>query len=577
MIALDTFTLAAVASEMRRALIGARVQKIQQPSPADIILSLYGRAGAQRLLVSADPQTFRVHLTQVKRENPVTPPGFCQVCRKYLEGAWLDEIVLPHFDRVLRLGFRAHDGERATLVAELMGRNSNVVLVSGTGLVRGVLRSVPSGGGGERELRPGSVYADPPGYGEKPDPPSVQSQDAPPADDPKAAKTWLMDTFGGIGPFAADEIVFRARQSANSLGAVFAALMDDVRAERFAPHSVMNETGTATEGVWAFAPLSVPAARRFERDSVSVALDTFYATRTQQTTEAGAQNDLRRALEREITYRERETAAAEATLAEAGRADDYESQGNLLLASLTLIERGASSATVPDLYASETGATRTITLDPKRSPQENAEAFFERARKARDAAEHAENRLDELSEDLAELRALASEAERAEDDATRERVRQALAGIIGAQRAAAAGAKTRGAAQKPRPKEKPFGGHRVRTYSVDGYELWVGETAEANDYLVTRASSPTDLWLHVRAGVGAHGILRTQGQPTRVGDPTVRRAAQIVAARSGKSVKHTDLVAVDVTERRYVRKPRAAKPGLVTYERERTLDVSPAL
>jgi predicted ribosome quality control (RQC) complex YloA/Tae2 family protein len=112
---------------------------------------------------------------------------------------------------------------------------------------------------------------------------------------------------------------------------------------------------------------------------------------------------------------------------------------------------------------------------------------------------------------------------------------------------------------------------------VDGYELWVGETAEANDYLVTRAASPTDLWLHVRAGVGAHGILRTQGQPTRVGDLTVRRAAGIVAARSGKSAKHTDLVAVDVTEKRYVRKPRGAKPGLVTYERERTLDVSPAL
>lgn len=569
MIAFDTFTLAAVASELRRALDAARVQKVQQPSANEIILSLYGRGGAHRLLLCADPQTFRVHLTQIKRDNPVTAPGFCQVCRKYLEGAWLDEIVLPHFDRVLRLGFRTYDGERAALVAELMGRNSNLVLTSGAGVVRGVLRPAS---GGERTLRPGAVYADPPGYGEKPDPPHAPER-APDADNPKAAKTWLMNTFGGIGPFAADEIVARARQTGEGVDVVLAALMDDVRAERFAPHSVMDETGTATEGVWAFAPVSVPAARRFARDSVSVALDTFYSTRLREATESGEQNDLRRAVVREIAYREREVESARATLAESARADDYEHQGNLLLAGLANVERGAASVTLPDLYAPDADAKRTITLDPKRGPRENAEACFERARKARDAREHAEVRLDDLEADLSTLRVLAVQAEDepADQDALRERLKE----IVGAKRGAVGAAAP--AAKAARPKEKAFGGHRVRTYTVDGYDLWVGETAEANDYLVTRAASPTDLWLHVRAGVGAHGILRTQGQPTRVGDPTVRRAAAIVAARSGKSVKHADLIAVDVTEKRYVRKPRAAKPGLVTYERERTLDVSPSL
>ncbi len=570
MIAFDTFTLAAVASELRRALEAARVQKVQQPSANEIILSLYGRGGAHKLLLSADPQTFRVHLTQIKRDNPVTPPGFCQVCRKYLEGAWLDEIALPHFDRVLRLGFRTHDGERAALVAELMGRNSNVVLTSGAGVVRGVLRPAS---GGERSLRPGAVYADPPGYGEKPDPPNAP--DFPPdADNPKAAKSYLMSTFGGIGPFAADEIIARARQTGASVGVVLAALMDDVRAERFAPHSVMDASGTATEGVWAFAPVGIPAARRFARDSVSVALDTFYATRQRDAAESGEQNDLRRAVAREIAYREREVASAHATLAESARADDYEQQGNLLLANLANVERGVASITVPDLYAPDADSERTITLDPKRGPRENAEAYFERARKGRDAREYAEARLEDLEDDLSALRELAAQAE--EDAAeTDTLLRERLKEIVGAKRGAAGAAAP--AAKAARPKEKAFGGHRVRTFTVDGYDLWVGETAEANDYLVTRAASPTDLWLHVRAGVGAHGILRTQGQPTRVGDPTVRRAASIVAARSGKSVKHTDLIAVDVTEKRYVRKPRGAKPGLVTYERERTLDVSPTL
>ena len=110
---------------------------------------------------------------------------------------------------------------------------------------------------------------------------------------------------------------------------------------------------------------------------------------------------------------------------------------------------------------------------------------------------------------------------------------------------------------------------------MDGFTLLVGETAEANDYLTTRVGAPADLWLHVRAGTGAHGILRTGGKPQSVPEGVLRRAAEIVAARSGKAVKHSGLVAVDITEKRHVRKPRGAKPGLVTYARERTLDVSP--
>ena len=169
------------------------------------------------------------------------------------------------------------------------------------------------------------------------------------------------------------------------------------------------------------------------------------------------------------------------------------------------------------------------------------------------------------------LAAIAADLERAENADDYARVRRALTDLAGEKRVGD------GAQKAPTPREKPFGGHRVRTYGVDGYELLVGETAEANDYLTTRVAAPADLWLHVRAGTGAHGVLRTLGKPQAVPEGVLRRAAEIVAARSGSAIKHAGIVAVDVVERRYVRKPRGAKPGLVTYTRERPLDVSPAL
>ncbi len=573
----DSFILAAVASELRALTVGAYVQKVQQPGPTDIILSLYGRAGAQRLLLSADPRTFRLHLTQVRRENPVTPPGFCQVCRKYLEGATLAEVTMPRFDRLVNLVFLAPDGERLTLAAELLGRNSNVILVSGSGIVRGALRPAPVGT--ERPLRPNLPYALPPGSAHSIDSFTVVSPTDPifddlPADADDAAK-WMTTTFTGISRFAADEIIARADGDPAAVPAAFVALMDAVRAGDFAPHSLATDDGAATAGVWSFAPVSVPPGLRFPRESISVALDTFYATLLEHTSEENERTTLVKNLDREIAFRHKELASAHATLAEAERADEYEQNGNNLLAHLGLIRKGETAINVPNLF-SDSGGDIEIALDSTLTPHENAERWFTRARKSRDAADYATDRAEGIAEELAELETLQATLAKAEDGDDTEAVRAALTRIVGEARAAV-GTLGKAAQKKDKPKEKPFGGHRIRTFTVDGYDLLIGESADANDYLTTRVAGPSDFWMHVRAAPGAHGILRTNGKPERVPETVIRKAASLVAARSSSSVKHASVVAVDVVEKRHVRKPRGAKAGMVQYSRERVLDVEPSL
>ncbi len=574
-VAFDAFTLAAVASELNRLLTGARVQKVQQPTPHELVLSLYGKTGAHRLLVSSDPQTFRAHLTQVKRDNPQTPPGFCQVCRKYLEGAYFEGATLLRLDRLARLTFLGPDRTPLTLVLELMGRNANVVLTSGAGtaeVVRGAMRVSPSE---VRPLRPNLAYVYPPGYKDRRDPLTVTDAsdpifaDAPSPTDTDTMTVWLGATFSGLGKFGAQELTVRAGV-AGSVGAAVASLMDDTRNERFAPHSIGSVNG-GTVGVWAFAPLTAPAGLRFLRESVSVALDTFYATREERAEETGERAHLAKALAKETAFRERELASARATLAEAGRADEYERQGNILLAQLHAVPRGAATVTLPDPY-SEANGDITITLDPKRTPHENAESFFDRSRKVRDAKEYADGRAADLEDELEELRALAHALQNAQNDAALSNIRVQLEDIAGAARVGGGA----GAAKPAAKQAKPFDGHRIRTYALDGFTLLVGETAEANDHLMTRVASPSDYWMHVRAGTGAHGVLRTNGKPERVPDAILRRAAAIVAAKSG-SVKHSGVVAVDLTEKRHVRKPRGGKPGLAMYTTARTLDVRPEL
>ena len=101
--------------------------------------------------------------------------------------------------------------------------------------------------------------------------------------------------------------------------------------------------------------------------------------------------------------------------------------------------------------------------------------------------------------------------------------------------------------------------------------MLVGENATSNDYLTTRLAAPSDIWLHARAVTSAHGIIRARNRPVAVSAAAIRLAAEQVARRS--QAKHARLVAVDYTLKKYVRKPRGAQPGQVTYTNEKTMDV----
>ena len=120
-----------------------------------------------------------------------------------------------------------------------------------------------------------------------------------------------------------------------------------------------------------------------------------------------------------------------------------------------------------------------------------------------------------------------------------------------------------------------FDGKRIRTYtSPEGWQVFVGDNAVANDYLVQRLGHSNDWWLHLRAGTSAHAIIRTNNAPLKVPRETLEFAARLVARRS--AAKHAGVVAVDYTLKKYVRKPRKAAPGSVTYSHEKTLHVLPS-
>lgn len=246
-------------------------------------------------------------------------------------------------------------------------------------------------------------------------------------------------------------------------------------------------------------------------------------------------------------------------LAHESRADRYEQWGHLLMAAAADVPAGADEVTLPDLFADR--APVSIPLDPARSPIENAQHYYERARRTRRSREEAETRLLETEQKAEAAEALLEQLRAVETLADLEAFRKEEAARLA-----------------PFTGEEAAGEDRVpfRRFALpQGYEVWVGRNAKQNDQLTFRYAQKYDLWMHARGVPGSHAVLRLPNRQAQPGRPLLERAAAIAAYYS--KARGSSLVPVMITERKYVRKPKGAAPGAVLAEREEVLLVEPRL
>jgi predicted ribosome quality control (RQC) complex YloA/Tae2 family protein len=565
----DSLTLRAAAEELRKALAGGVAQHVAQPAPTDLILTIRSRGASRMLLLSCEANSARVHLTAAKRPNPPVPPPFCMLCRKYLEGARVTAVEQRGFDRILDLDFAAHGGESFRLAAELMGKHSNLILLTQTATILDAAKRIPRRLSRFREVLPGLPYLAPPAQEEKTDPFAVTPEElaacaAEAPADPEAFAARLMAHFAGLSPFLAMEIALRARMA--SLAEAWAEIFGAARAGEWLPVVVRNERGEPL-GAYPFPTVQFPADAQHSRDTINTALDHYYGIALPRAARDAAARALETALSHALKTRERQRESLLRSLEEAGRAEEYKQTGELLLANLHRIPPESDSVTVTDYYAPD-APERVIPLDPALSSQENAESCFRRYRKARDGAQRQRAQLERAEEDLRALRAAQERLTVANDVEELRALHNELtgAGLLRAEQ----GAEVAGEVKRA----PDFQGRKIRVVRApEGWDIYVGENSEANDYLTGRVAGPNDLWLHVRANTSAHVVIRTGNNPQAVPQAVLRQAALLAARHS--PARHSSLVPVDYTLRKYVRRPRGAPSGTVHYQKEKTLYVSP--
>lgn len=559
----DSLTAHAVLAELNARLLGGQVQRVVQPAPLELALGIYARGAQLPLLLNCEAEAARAHLLAGMPRGPAQPPAFCMLLRKHLEGARLVEVVPHGFDRVFSLLFSA-DGALLRLVVELSGRHSNLVLVNQEGIVVDALKRISHRLNRVRETLPGRPYQPPPVDERKPDPlnltlEEVLSQLGCLPEDQEAVGGRLLSQFRGLSPFLATELAQRI--ALHGLAEAWDQVFGAARRGDWQPVTVLDAAGSIL-GAYPLRLVSVPAHLQREANSLSAALDAAYRNVSERAERDASARRLRSEIQRNLKALRRQQEELRRAIAEGARAEEYRQSGELLLANGALIAPESSSVRVPDFYSTD-GGTREIALDPSLGPSQNAERYFRRARRAEAAAERAATMLERVEEQLEALAGALNALEVEASSEQIERLRQALL-EVGALRQAQIASAPPAAVALP-----SFGGKKIRRTERDGWIILYGENAEANDYLTRRVAAPDDLWLHVRAGSGAHVVVRAQGK--EVPRHVVEHAAAIAVRNSAS--RHASVTPVAVTLRKHVRRPRGGAPGAVIYQNEKTLMV----
>ena len=509
-------------------------------------------------------------------ENPAQPPMFCMLLRKHLTGGRIVSLTQPPMERLVDLCLDCTDemGEpvQKHLVLELMGRNSNLILLGGDGRILDCMRRVDFEMSEQRQVLPGLFYHLPPAQG-KLDPLAAEPETLAVllrnAADEKKLDQWLLDTFGGLSPLVCRELSFELLGSVDVLlGALDASARDALAAalsERFAQYRsgaftpvLLLQDGAPKD--FSCIPIRQYEGYREERSapSFSKLLDGFYSERDRTERMRQKTQALRKTLTN-LTHRTaRKLELQRKELAATYDREHLRRLGDIVTANLYAIRRGQTTLRTVDFYDPDMREIE-IPLSPAISPQQNAAKFYKDYQKAKNAERILTEQIANGEQELAYLESVLDALTRVECERDIQEIRTELAD----------GRYLREAGQKKRMKAAPSKPMEFRSSS--GLTILVGRNNRENDLLTTKLASKGDLWLHTQKIHGSHVILVCSG--TEPDDQSVTEAAQLAAwfsqARDGQNIP------VDVTAVKNVKKPAGAKPGMVVYYTYRTVYVTP--
>ena len=567
--AFDAFFLTSVLDEVRSRCMGARVEKIHQPSRDTLILLLRCQEGREKLLFVANPTAPRLHLTSASPENPPEPPMFCMLLRKHLSGARLVSVTQPPMERAAAFTFDCTDEMgfpvQKRLVAELMGRTCNLYLLGPDGRILDCLRRIGLDESARRAALPGLLYVEPEKVS-KQNPMELTAEDYVNLLTGSGADLLsdrLMDALGGLSPLVCREAAFYcagdtdARVSALDVAAAAEKLCLFFTEHLRHPRPCFYAQADGTPKQFAFCPIRQYGDYQ-EAASFGALLDSYYTLRDRKDAMRQKSQGVRKTVTNLCQRLRRKLAVQEKELEATFDRERLRQLGDIVTANIGRIVKGQTVLECEDFYDEEM-KTISIPLSPILSPQQNAAKFYKDYTRMKNAQRELTHQLELGREELSYLESVLEELNRASTEAELEEIRQELQ----------SGGYVRMDTGRKKMKQSRLA--PMRFESTDGFAIYVGRNNRQNDELTFRLARKDDIWCHASKVHGSHVIISCGGRTPP--DNTVTQAAQLAAyyAETGGGQN----IPVDVTSVKQVKKIPSGKPGMVIYHTYKTVIANP--
>lgn len=511
-------------------LVGGRIQKINQPFDQELVLTIRSAGKSHKLLLSAHPVFGRVQLTKTVFQNPQNPNNFVMILRKYLAGAFLEKIEQVENDRqiIFHISTKDEIGDslKIALIAEIMGKHSNIILLEKTS--QKIIESIKHIGFSQNQYRtilPGSTYI------------------APPASN-------------ATDPFkATDEEIFDALQT-EQLQQKFQGIGRDskIALTGLSVKEFKEKLLTVKPSIYPTDNFSsIQLTDDFVSfDSLSEMLDVYYADKAERDRVKQVAASVIKKIQNELKKNRDKLKKQERELLATDNAEIFRQKGELLNTFLNQVPNDKTSVTLENYYTNE---PLDIALNPALSPAQNAQRYFHRYQKLKQAVKFLGEQIAKTKETIHYLESVESNLENADVPEIAD-IREELiqTGYIKQ--------KYRNKKQKMLPPEK--------YQAEDGTIILVGKNNLQNEQVSFKLSRRGDLWFHVKDIPGSHVLITGNPNPS---DETITFAGELAAYFS--KARYSNLVQVDVLDVKKLHKPTGTAPGFVTYDREKTIRVTP--
>ncbi|MBR5514630.1 MAG: NFACT family protein [Clostridia bacterium] len=563
--AFDAGMLAACVNELKNTIVGAKVDKIYQPGREELVfvLRMWNRREPMKLLMSAGANTPRINISGFNLQNPATPPTFTQLLRKHLQGAKITDVEQLGFERACRIELEAHDDmnfkTKKNIVCEIMGKYSNIIFCDADMKIISAVKIVDLTTSHKRQVLPGMKYEMPPSQGK-----------LNPLEETRASfkealigyegelSKFITNRYMGISSLTAREISTLAK----TMGTwdAFEYVINIIKNAEFTPILLRDKNKNPKE--YSFFPItqygSALAAENTE--TFGNLIDSYFGERERSDRIKQKANDLFKLIENSIARLEKKTALQMQDLENCSEKEVFKRYGDLITSNIYAIKRGMKTATLVDYYDPEMKEVE-VPLDYRLDAPANAQKYYKRYNKLKKAETELKKQMDISKIELDYLWSVFESFDRAEGEIEINEIRRELYESGYASR-------MKNYTQIKQQQSKP-----LEFVTSNGYRVLCGKNNTQNERLTFKLASKGDYWFHAKNMPGSHVILFCDGMEEPPAEDFTQAA--IIAATHSKA-KEEASVEVDYSLIKNIKKPVAAKPGLVIYHTNYSALVTPS-